>query len=401
MNRSSLTQRLLHQWDLKAIALLAASLLAVYVRLSDPTETRFLALTLRPLSLPADYMIEDAEQLKITAVLEGPVSALRNLSPEAVPAYVRFGEIRDEGTYSLPVTIGQLPGGVEIREYPKQVSLAVAHFREQVYPVEIVFLGAAPEGMQTSIPSLQPSVVSAKGPKKEMDRIHRVVCYLRFSDIVKNPAQIVPVATLDVDNQLVHNVWLTPDKVSVSVSTSFAASAKIIPIKPQLVGNLPYGYFVNAMRLDPQVVLAQGRPEALSLLDSVETGPIDLTGATQSLTLEHLPLQYDARQVNVTPPTVNLTIDIRATKVSMRFVMPVTLKYAGPGAATVRPTEVAVTLYGLPSALQKVSLHQMEAIVTVTQSTPGAYTYRPKVKAPEGLEALSTDPAEVTVEVRR
>ena len=118
-------------------------------------------------------------------------------------------------------------------------------------------------------------------------------------------------------------VWLTNDDVHVpphvsvvSVSPSRVRvyierkATVILPVKPDITGRPAAGYFIYGVQTTPDKAEAEGPKQALSRLTVLETGPIDISGAKDTLD-EDVFVKIPDKIDSVVPGQVRVKVTIR------------------------------------------------------------------------------------------
>ena len=136
-----------------------------------------------------------------------------------------------------------------------------------------------------------------------------------FSNLIPSPKQLEIVADVDLsklregsnaltikndDLQLPLGVVVNGINPSIVKVTAEKRVRKNLLIKAKTQGNLPAGYFLRKIKIDPPTVMAEGPEHVLSQLESVATEDIDLSAVKRSSVLEKNLLQ-PAPQVKLSP----------------------------------------------------------------------------------------------------
>lgn len=165
-----------------------------------------------------------------------------------------------------------------------------------------------------------------------------------------------------------------------------------VTVVAQLYGSPADGYEVTSVQVAPPSVTIQGTVPGLGDTNSVNTDPIEITGATTTLTRVvglNLP-----PGVSSTTTTVTVSIYVAPLSGKVAATVPVTLQNLAPNlTGTSTPTSVSVTLRGLPPKLNTV---EIQPVVDVSGLGPGSYLLPVQVAAPPDIRVQIT-PADVTV----
>jgi YbbR domain-containing protein len=197
----------------------------------------------------------------------------------------------------------------------------------------------------------------------------------------------------------VRQVDPVPPLVNVVVEE---VSERIMPVRLNILGNVPFGYAYSTPRITPENVTVSGASSAVQRVDSVVID-IRLDGLTVSLNATYAPRPLDARgaevrAVRVNPSTVNVEVPV-AQQVGYKEVgvRPVVRGRVAPG-YLLQPIEVepaTVTVVGSPAALSNVSFVDTEPIDVSNLSSP--VVRRVQVVPPTGLTLLQPEPVSLTI----
>lgn len=181
-------------------------------------------------------------------------------------------------------------------------------------------------------------------------------------------------------------------------------SDRPMPVRLNIIGNVPFGYAYSTPRIAPENVTVSGASSAVQRVESIVVD-IRLDGLTVSLNATYAPRAIDARgtdvrAVRINPATVNIEVPV-AQQVGYKEVgvRPVIQGRVG-GGYLLEPIEVApstVTVVGSPSTLAAVNYVDTEP-VDVSGLT-SSVVRRAQVVPPEGLTLLQPQPVSLTVRV--
>jgi YbbR domain-containing protein len=181
-------------------------------------------------------------------------------------------------------------------------------------------------------------------------------------------------------------------------------SERVMPVRLNIIGNVPFGYAYSTPRITPENVVVSGPSSAVQRVESVVVD-IRLDGLTVSLNATYAPRAIDARGtevrgVRINPATVNVEVPV-AQQVGYKEVgvRPVVQGQVAPG-YVLQPIEVApstVTVVGSPATLANVNYVDTEPVDVSGLSS--SVVRRAQVVPPQGLTLLQPQPIGLTVRV--
>ena len=181
-------------------------------------------------------------------------------------------------------------------------------------------------------------------------------------------------------------------------------SERIMPVRLNILGNVPFGYAYSTPRIAPENVTVSGASTAVQRVDAIVVD-IRLDGLTVSLNATYAPRPLDARgtevrAVRVNPSTVNVEVPV-AQQVGYKEVgvRPVVRGRVAAG-YYLQPIELepsTVTVVGSPAGLANVSFVDSEPVDISNLSS--SVVRRVQVVPPTGLTLLQPQPVSLTIRV--
>lgn len=216
-----------------------------------------------------------------------------------------------------------------------------------------------------------------------------------------NPGiHMVPITAESSDPQ-VHVLEVIPPTVSLRLEE---IQERTVPVKANVVGNVPFGYFYGTPKVDPEVVVVSGPS---SLVQSVQTASVDLRleGITVAIDAAFHPVPADStgtavRNVRTNPQTVKVTLPVQQQvsykQVGVRATLAgaVAAGYWVEGVST-EPT--SVTAVGDPKVLAG-----MDYVETEPVSVEGASSnlvQDARIVTPQGVSLVQQRSARIRVTV--
>jgi YbbR domain-containing protein len=188
-------------------------------------------------------------------------------------------------------------------------------------------------------------------------------------------------------------VKVTPSIVTLNFERTLQRS---VPVRPRLLGRPAAGYEVAEITSDPAEVRIAGPKSRVQEIESAYTEPVSVDGAQASVS--------DSVTVGVDDPMLRLLgtsrarVTARIREVQQRRTfdrLPVT---AREGDAQVRPATVRVVVEGPSSLVRRLRPEDVRPFVTLSDDAAAGAKAKVTIDlGQEGLNIVSTEPAEVTV----
>jgi YbbR domain-containing protein len=163
---------------------------------------------------------------------------------------------------------------------------------------------------------------------------------------------------------------------------------KNLPIKPKIIGQVSEGFVMESIILNTNEAAVHGASEAFKDLQYIETGPIDISGITNSIE-KIVKLTLPASITEVKPSEVLVVVQIQEKRLTREEVFPVKLNNLSPGYSTPQPPQVLLIL-NIPGSLlsgykEKISI----SVDCSSVNAPGAYTFPLEIDAPKGVQIVN------------
>jgi YbbR domain-containing protein len=387
-----------HNWPLKLAAVGLATLLYGGLVLSENASTL-------PVSIPIAAVGQPEDTFILSAI--PPVSEVRYISPSGVPAIsstftaeVDVSNVEPgSGPVSLPVIVRSIDERITVVSWlPDRVTVQVDDLVSREVPVT-VDPGTIPDGLGTGKTTVDPTTVVVSGPASVVGTVvaARAAPVIQASGLSVN--QDLALTAVDRLGDPVTPVKLEPDTARVTIQVFPNVGSRAIPVSPVVTGTPAAGFEVATITVDPTVVTVKGDAERLAALESIDTEPVSVTDATETVEAtvalappdDVAPLDGSTVKVTVTLRPVTST---RAFEVGFRFVGDdPDLRY------TVDLDRVLVTIGGSVAALDALQGSALVADLDVSDLDPGTTDLAVTIDLPAGLSLVSSDPDSVPVTV--
>ncbi len=196
-------------------------------------------------------------------------------------------------------------------------------------PVEVA---KVPPGLVV-MSSLEPVRFKIRAPKDKWNSL-RTTSFRAYVDLSHQGPGIQAVSVIaESSDPQIRVLEVVPSTVSVRLEE---IQERTIPVKVNLVGNVPFGYVYRTPKVDPEVVVASG---PASLLQSVQTASVEvrLEGITVEIDSAFHPTAIDSTG----SPVRNIQLNPQTVKVRLPVEQQVSYKQVG-----IRPTIAGTVAQG-------------------------------------------------------
>jgi len=367
-------------------ALSLAVLIWIWAELeSDPNETRTYP---QPIPLEVrgkaeDLVVANALPSGVMVTLRAPRSVWENdLRAENLEAWIDLNGL-GVGTYQVPVHVAVHAKPVHILAYrPRQVEVVLSRLMQRTMPIEVELVGEPAVGYEAQRPRVWPPQVTLEGPEEAVQRVQRVEARVNIQGVRETVRQHVGLQAFDDQGLAVDEVHITPSSVLVTVPVERLGGFRDVVVRVVLEGQPAAGYRITNVAVHPPVVTVFSQdPKRVQDLSFVETEPITLADATESL--ERLvPLRLPEGVSVVGDDRVRVEIEIEPLETSVTINLPVEVVGLAPGMqATIAPETVGVLLVGPVPVLENLDPRgNVRVVVDVSDLDVGTYTLKPEVE---------------------
>jgi YbbR domain-containing protein len=387
-----------HNWPLKLAAVGLASLLYGGLVLSESASTLAVSIPIDIKGQPSDTFI--LEELP-------PVTEVRYISPTGARAISSTftatvdlsSVVPGSGPKSVPVDVQSIDDRIDVISFsPDQVTIQLDKLVTREVPVT-VDPGTIPDGLDIATPTVTPTTVVVSGP----DSVVGTVVAARASPVIQASGlsidQDLPLTAIDRLGDPVSPVKLEPDTARVKILVFQDLSSRSIAVSPVVTGNPALGFEVATITVDPSVVTVEGDAERLAALETIDTAPVSVSGASATVEMN----------VALAPPdgvspldAVTVTVTVTFRPVTSTRAFQVGLRYVGDKPDlrySISVDRVLVTIGGSVADLDKLVGSTLVADLEVGDLEPGTTNVPVTIDLPAGLTLVSADPDTIPVTV--
>src|SRR5579859_4076399 len=271
-------------WMLGSIAL---ATVVWYVAWSgeNPVEQRRFADRI-PVQIQVDdgMIVVSPDPTTSVVTIRAPLSVWDVLQPDDISVVVDLTK-KQPGTYTGAALVGMLSNarrGSVVDIQPSQLTIQIARRTEQLVNVNVIKLTEPPPGFMASF-TASDATAKVIGPEDVVKTVVAAQARIDLQDQQSAFSHLVKLIPVDADGKTVNNVQLNPSEITLNVNIQPRPDVTELSVVPQLMGDLPTGYFRRSYSWDPKTVAVRGDHAIVDALNGVvSTDPIDLTGKIAS-----------------------------------------------------------------------------------------------------------------------
>jgi YbbR domain-containing protein len=338
------------------------------------------------------------EQVVVTA--RARESALADLKPNSFQATLDLSQVEPGVPTSVPLVVTCSNPDVRIEAVDPPVQpVSLAALETVTRPVAIQLQGRVAMGYAEGDVVANPGQITLRGPEPYLSQVQSLTGLVDIEGIKRPITATVSIQALDAAGNPVTGLELDPQQVDVHVPVRSLAEFKPdVQVVPIVHGDPAPGYRKGGVSVTPSVVTLEGPFQVLDgLPDFVETLPITITGASNSLSRQTLlAVPDDVGVVEVSYVTV--TVEVLPILGTRTMTGTVEMLRVPPGMRAIpTPAVLSVTLEGPDARLAAMTAEDLLIVLDLRGYSEGIYYVQPSVLVPEGVTILSVDPDTIQV----
>lgn len=370
------------------------------VRDNNPFTTRTYELSIQLNGLPDNALVTNTVQEAVRVEVSGPVATLNQFRADDFLAIIDLSQL-PFGESDAPIQIQfDAPDITLVSQFPETTRVILERQTTREIPVVVSLRGSLARGHTSGEPIIEPATIQISGPASRVEEIADARVTILLDDARENLVVTRRPLFYDQQGNVVgtNNLSLSVSEVNVTVPITQLADFAEKPVVVNWIGEPAPGYRLLNVTNEPRSVLVTGSPDALNSLSTVQTEPIDITGATETISLQatlELPEGISLDEVE----SVLVVIEIEPILTSSVVPVMPEIRALGPGlTATVSIDTVRVIVYGPLPVLDSLEEDDVRVTLDLLGLEVGTHNVTPNVVvSATGLEVRSTQPAFVTV----
>ena len=232
-------------------------------------------------------VILDGALDKIDIKIRGRRSAVSGVDTSSVTCSVNMGEIKEDGTYTLPVTFSSAMYGIElVQKKPNSVTLVVDRVITEEMDVNVVKNGDVAQGYVSGEIECDPLSVKLTGPASLVYSVDKAVVNVDMASATKDIANLCKIKLYDnngaeiADGRISKNIEYCDIKCPVY-------AAKEVSVTPVLRNETnSAGDAVTVVSVAPAAVTLVGSDDLLVGIETLYTKEIYTNDITDNVKIE-------------------------------------------------------------------------------------------------------------------
>ncbi|MDL2257651.1 hypothetical protein LJC42_00640 [Eubacteriales bacterium OttesenSCG-928-K08] len=328
------------------------------------------------------------EQGGVNVRVSVPITSYKDLTADYLTALINLDNVNSVGNYSLTVNASILaPYNQDSRldtTTPARIDVEIDSLISKSVPVEVRYEGVLPEGYwadeaELSVDSQPISYVQIRGPKQDVQRVSKAICYVALSDRTQTYNGAVELILWDESGEEVDAQLFLDELPAVTVKMQVQPKKTVpIDIMGSLLGvdNLPANYEIYDAIATPTEVVIIGEADRLAEVASLKFEGIDVSGRREAIDEKQRLLSIpEGVRVLGNIEAVDVYVDIREKTSRKEFkAIPITVMGLGSRlSAQLSAETVDVAVEGRVSIVDPLERNDIIAFVDLENIREGTY----------------------------
>ena len=272
-----------HNWGMKLFCLFCAIGMWVFVmKDQNPVIEMTYTVPVKVQNLDQNYLVEGVPS-EVRVHLRGPRNAIFDINPSVLKAYVNMKNAR-VGQENVAINFTAPTGTFIDSITPENVTVTVDEYMVKELQVQAQPLGTVPNDIAIKDSKVMPTTVTISGPAHLVSRASYAVIRINLDKHRESFTEVSDILPVDSAGNVVEGLTITPKGAQIQYELERIRMEKKVPVQANVVGNVPSGYTVKRVVIEPKELTIVGKESLLNGIDGVKTIDIPIHGATSSFT---------------------------------------------------------------------------------------------------------------------
>ena len=270
-------------WGIKILCLISAIIVWLYVmRDQNPVIEVAYTVPVQVQNLDQNYLVEGVPS-EVRVHLRGPRNAIFDINPSVLKAYVNMKNAR-VGQENIAINFTAPTGTFIDSMTPENVTVTVDEYMVKELQVQVHPLGTVPNDIAIKESKIMPTTVTISGPAHLVSKASYAVIRINLDKHRESFTEVGEILPVDTSGNVVEGLTVTPKGAQIQYDLERIRMEKKVPVQANVVGNVPVGYTVKRVVVEPKELTIVGKESILNGIDGVKTIDIPVNGATGSFT---------------------------------------------------------------------------------------------------------------------
>ena len=389
---------------LAALSLAAAIVIWIAVtEAENPTRVDVFrgAIAVRAVNVPEDLAVASIREPSVSLRVSATEAVFARLTTEDFRAEVDLSGVRQPT--SGQVVLSRVLTGEDVKIVgvsPSFVTVVLEPVTPKLIPVQPNVVGAPPQGYSVGAVEANPATVRVSGAASLVNLVASAGADINLTGLRASLEQRAVLTPRDARGADIRGLAVDPGSADIRITVTQQEVTLALTIVPVVQGSVADGFNLIGLSSDPPAVAVSGPLELLQAHAFLNTDTIDVTGLSDDATRDvrlRLPAGLRATRENV---TVRLKVVPAPGEITL-LVAPQASDLGENLKATFQTASVSVRLSGDLPLLRDLQPGAVQAIVSAAGLSEGVHVLAVEIVAPDGVQVVSKDPAQVVLVLGR
>jgi len=372
----------------------------------DPNEERIFEIPIEILGQDTNIEVMSEIQDRLSMTLYAPRSILDDIvkEPNDLRAWIDISGLgRGNQTVDVEYTFPEDIRPLKLRDLsPESVDIILEELGSKKLKIQTKIFGEPALGYQKGSIDWSDEEVQISGRLSDVENVIAVETSLDITGADENIVTTIPLLPRDSNGNLVPEVTLAPDRVTVTHTVNLQGGYRNMVVKVVTSGQVAEGYRQSSVSVSPPNVLVFSSDLAMieHLPGYIETEVLDLTDAINDIETV-LALNLPENVSVIGDPNIIIQVGVAAIEGSISISRQVEVIGIMPGlASTISPDTVELIIFGPIPMLQELTAVDIRVVIDLSGLGEGIYQLEPDVIIlPDGIESQAISPKTLEVEI--
>ena len=392
--------------------LLALTTWAFVIQETNPVrEVRVEDIPLQITDIPPRTVMQTEPPELVSAVVKAPDATIDSLGTGSFQAQISLEGLAP-GLHRVPISIETSARPVQIVSVnPANADIQISEIVTRTVDVQVDGSGPqlpSPALELRNTPVVTPTQIVVSGAASLVELVDRAVVEIPEIEAAGSLQRMQAITLVERDGDVIEDVEAEPEQVLIGLTVVQRPNAREVGVRVATDGEVPEGYRLAGLLVDPAAVTLLGNEEQLANVGNViETLPVDLSQAVEDISIQiPLNLPPGVEAVNAQGETVRsalVTVNVEDRIANRVLTRQVEIEGASGFSVEISPPIVELLLTGPVPVLEAIEAEPrlLRVVVNAAQLSdlePGGTISIPlTVIAPDNIRfQMSTEQIQIT-----
>lgn len=340
-------------------------------------------------------------KLRTDVSISGKTSEISRMNRENISASVNLSGY-SEGESSIPIKVSLDTSSSGIRvvsKDPSRVTVKIDEVINEKMEAFISAIGDLEEGYVLG--NIKPSEkVEVKGPSSVVHGIEKIVSEVDVTGMSNSGVKTGEILAYDKDGVEIENVSITPSSIDIEVPV---LKTMTVPIRLNIVGEIPEGMDTQAFSIEPSSVMIRGNSAVINGITELTTQPVDVKRLVGNRVEVGLVLPDGVGLVDKDIKIVASSEDLTPKKTSINFSKEDIIFENLKDKEVISDIDSLNIEFVQKNVLEDLNIKKedVKVILNLKDLGVGVYELTPKIEFPEQFKVERMNPKTVKIEIKK